>query len=52
MDLPIISDADLCERQLMPIDQKLSYEDLMHHLKLSFEDWTYKLHSGEALLDD
>ena len=23
----------------MPFDQKLSYEDLMHHLKLSFLDW-------------
>ncbi|MDG2407098.1 MAG: histidine phosphatase family protein, partial [Paracoccaceae bacterium] len=33
------TDPDLAERWLMPVDQYLPFNDLMHHLKLSFQEW-------------
>ena len=47
--LDIQTDTDLAERQLKPFDLWLSFDELMHHLRLSFENWDYKMEGGESL---
>ena len=32
-------------------DLQLPFDDLMHHLRLSFENWDYKIDGGESLND-
>ena len=47
--LDIQTDPDLAERQLKPFDLWLPFDELMHHLRLSFENWDYKMEGGESL---
>ena len=47
--LDIQTDPDLAERQLTPFDLWLPFDELMHHLRLSFENWDYKMEGGESL---
>jgi len=49
--LDIQTDPDLAERQLKPIDLWLPFDELMHHLRLSFENGDYKMEGGESLND-
>ncbi len=49
--LDIQTDPDLAERQLKPFDLWLPFDELMHHLRLSFENWDYKMEGGESLND-
>ena len=49
--LDIQTDPDLAERQLKPFDLWLPFDELMHHLRLSFENWDYKMEGGETLND-
>ena len=45
------TDLDLSERQLKPFDLRLPFDELMHNLRLSFENWDYKIDGGESLND-
>jgi 2,3-bisphosphoglycerate-dependent phosphoglycerate mutase len=49
--LDIQTDPDLAERQLKSFDLWLPFDELMHHLRLSFENWDYKMKGGESLND-
>ena len=49
--LDIQTDPDLAERQLKSFDLWLPFDELMHHLRLSFENWDYKMEGGESLND-
>ena len=49
--LEIETDSDLAERRLMPAGQWLPFDRLMHHHRLSCENWNYKLGGGEPLND-
>ena len=49
--LDIQTDPDLAERQLKLFDLWLPFDELIHHLRLSFENWDYKMEGGESLND-
>ena len=49
--LDIQTDPDLAERRLKPFDLWLPFDELMHHLRLFFENWDYKMKGGESLND-
>lgn len=49
--LDIQTDPDLAERRLKPFYLWLPFDELMHHLRLSFENWDYKMEGGESLND-
>ena len=49
--LDIQTDPDLAERRLKSFDLWLPFDELMHHLRLSFENGNYKMEGGESLND-